>query len=131
MKRFPPGDRGLAVVAAGVSWSVGSDGSGFPTVGRTRRESGSSGYAEWRNAGELVVDGQRVRADAADEMEGQVHRRSTRSRSATKCASTATRQPDGIVLASEIDVRPNGTALFEATWRQGTDAARRPLGAQR
>ena len=32
-------------------------------------------YAEWKRDGDLVVDGQRVRASAQDEVEGQVRER--------------------------------------------------------
>jgi Zn-dependent protease with chaperone function len=80
------------------------------------------GYAEWKRDAELVVDGQVVSAGAKTKWKGKY----------TSVADVplgdevrvqGVRQPDGRILASAIDVRPNGTnALFEADVRSGTQA---------
>jgi Zn-dependent protease with chaperone function len=114
---FSAGDRGLAVFAAGAL-IVGLT-AGFPTVA-AQSSVRLDGYAEWRKPGIVVVDGQRVRADQHTKWEGAVATvdavplgHEVRVRGA--------RQADGAVLASEIDVRPNGMALFEGEVRSGTD----------
>jgi Zn-dependent protease with chaperone function len=70
-----------------------------------------SGYAEFRHGAALIVDGQRVRADA-----------STRVRNAVsfdeiglgaEVQVTGTRLSDGSVLAARVVAKPNGVALFE------------------
>lgn len=77
-------------------------------------------YAEWRRGGALVVDGQRVVTDDRTRWEG----------GASHIADIAlgdevrvrgTRRADGVVLARDIDVRPNGTALFEDDVTKGSD----------
>jgi Zn-dependent protease with chaperone function len=79
-----------------------------------------SSYAEWKQPGALIVDGQRVVASSATRWKGAFtsidavplgHEVRVKGR----------RQPGGDVLATEIDVRPNGTALFEPEVQQGTN----------
>ena len=112
-----PGDRGLALVAAGVL-IVGLT-AGLPTV-TAQTAIRLDGYAEWRKAGVLVVDGQRVRADERTKWKGPVTAISAVPLG-HEVRVKGDRQADGIVRAYEIDVRPNGTALFENEVRTGTD----------
>lgn len=111
------GDRGLQVMLAGIL-TVGLT-AGFPGVAANQTVK-LNGYAEWRKPGELVVDGQRVRADARTKWKGGV----------TSLAAVplghevrvqGPRQADGGVLGREIDVRPNGSALFESDVQNGTN----------
>ena len=100
---------------------VGLASPGSAGVGRATSRVKLDGYAEWQPARRA---GRRRPARArrpADEVEGQVHDHRRRAARATKCASTASAQPDGAVLAREIDVRPNGKALFETDVQKGTD----------
>ena len=82
-------------------------------------ELGSS-YAEWKQPGALVVDGQRVVANAATKWKGKFT-----SLDAIPLGHEVRvdglRQPGGDVLAREVDVRPNGSALFEPEVQQGTN----------
>jgi Zn-dependent protease with chaperone function len=82
-------------------------------------ELGSS-YAEWKQPGALVVDGQKVIANAATKWKGKFS-----SISAVPLGHEVrvkgVRQPAGEVLALEIDVRENGTALFEPEVQNGTN----------
>jgi Domain of unknown function (DUF5666)/Peptidase family M48 len=79
-----------------------------------------SSYAEWKEPGALVVDGQKVVADRTTKWKGKFS-----SIDAVplglEVRVDGVRQPDGSVLATEIDVRPNGTALFEPEVLQGTN----------
>jgi hypothetical protein len=85
-----------------------------PTV-----ELGSS-YAEWRVPGALIVDGQKVVVDAATKWKGKFS-----SLDAVPLGHEVRvkghRQPTGEIVAREIDVRPNGSALFEPEVQQGTN----------
>jgi Zn-dependent protease with chaperone function len=114
------GDRALAVVLGGVVVLGLLAGSGDVSAQKAAASSvklGSS-YAEWKLPGALILDGQKVVVDGSTKWKG-------------KCSSIAAvpigyevdgvRQPNGAVLASEIDVRPNGTALFESEVQQGTN----------
>jgi Zn-dependent protease with chaperone function len=112
------GDRGLILVLA-LAVGVGLA-AGFPTGEAEGTMTLGSSYAEWRRPGELIVDGQRVRAGVHTRWRG-----SYMSIEAIPLGHevrvTGTRQPDGAVLAGEIDVRENGTALFESDVQRGTD----------
>ena len=114
---FTHGDRGLAaflvvIVAVGLTAHV-------VTV-RAEETIKLDSYAEWRRAGELVVDGQRVRVDERTRWKGKFARAEDVPLG-FEVRVQGTRLPDGSIRAREIDVRPNGTALFEADVRQGTD----------
>ena len=82
-------------------------------------ELGSS-YAEWKPAGGLIVDGQRVVVDASTKWKGKFT-----SLDAVPLGHEVrvkgVRRPGGEVAASEVDVRANGTALFEPEMLQGTN----------
>ena len=117
MAKFTDGDRGvtallLVVIAIGVAAHVATL--------RAQQTIKLDSYAEWRRGGELVVDGQRVRATQQTKWKGKF----TRAEDVPlgfEVRVHGLRQPDGVILAREIDVRTNGTALFEADVRQGTD----------
>ena len=111
------GDRGLILVLA-LAIGVGLA-AGFPAVEAEGTITLGSSYAEWRRAGELIVDGQRVRAGARTKWSGSY----TSLESIPlghEVRVTGLRQTDGAILASDIDVRENGTALFETDVQQGT-----------
>ena len=82
-------------------------------------ELGSS-YAEWKQPGAIVVDGQKVVANASTTWKGKF-----KSLDAIPLGEEVrvkgVRQPSGEVLALEVDVRSNGTALFEPEVQQGTN----------
>jgi Zn-dependent protease with chaperone function len=114
---FSAGDRGLALVAAGAL-VIGLV-AGFPAVSADETVKLNS-YAEWRRAGELIVDGQRVRASHATKWKGHVASLDTVPLG-DEVRVVGLRQSDGAVLAREIDVRPNGSALFESDVHNGTN----------
>jgi Zn-dependent protease with chaperone function len=90
----------------------------FATV-RAQESLKLDSYAEWRRPGELVVDGQRVRADERTKWKGKF-KQIDDVPVGHEVRVHGSRQPDGSILAREIDVRPNGTALFEPEVQQGT-----------
>jgi len=117
MTTFSAGDRGLLMVLAGIL--VVGLAAGFPEVSADETVK-LDGYAEWRKPGELVVDGQRVRADHRTKWKGKYSRLDAIPLG-DEVRVEGTRQPDGSVFAREIDVRPNGSALFEGEIQKGTD----------
>jgi Zn-dependent protease with chaperone function len=82
------------------------------------------GYAEWREAGALIVDGQRLRLAPDGRFKGD---RSARDFDSIplgyEVKATGRRAADGAVLASDVTARPNGTALFERQVLRLTDEA--------
>ena len=114
---FTDGDRGLAaflVVILTVGLTVN-----FASVSAQETMRLSS-YAEWRRPGELIVDGQRIRADQRTKWKGKFTRIDDVPLG-FEVRVEGSRQADGAFLAREIDVRPNGAALFEAEVQQGTN----------
>ena len=114
---YTAGDRGLAIIATGVL--IVGLAAGYPPVS-AQESIKLDGYAEWRKPGVLVVDGQRLRADSRTKWKGDF--------SAIDAVPLGhevrvqgTRQNDGIVLARELDVRPNGQAMFESEVQNGTN----------
>ena len=118
MGNWSAGDRGLALMLAAVV-GVGLA-SGFPAMSADNTVTLGSSYAEWRRSGELIVDGQRVRASQRTQWHGGYS-----SIDAVPIGHevyvTGTRQPDGTVLATDVAVRENGEALFERGVKQGTN----------
>jgi Zn-dependent protease with chaperone function len=114
---IPSGDRALAIVALGAL--VVGLAAGFPAVSAQETVK-LNGYAEWRRPGELVVDGQRLRTSGTTKWKGPVASLDDVPLG-DEVRVEGARQADGAVLAREIDVRPNGTALFESEVQKGTD----------
>jgi Zn-dependent protease with chaperone function len=121
------GDRALLLLLAGivaVGLLAGTGPSTALRAGDVSAEDPSAirldSYAEWKQGDVLVVDGQRVTVDRDTKWKGKF----------TSIAGvpigyevrlTGVRQSNGTVLARDIDVRPNGNALFEAEVQAGTN----------
>jgi predicted Zn-dependent protease len=112
------GDRAL-VVLMGVVLVVGLA-AGQPVLS-AQQDVRLDSYAEWKHGGDLVVDGQRVRATPRTKWKGKYSSMADVPLG-DEVRVQGARQPDGIVLARVIDVRPNATnALFEADVLTGTN----------
>lgn len=79
------------------------------------------GYAEWRQGDLLVIDGQRVRVTAATRKKLKDARDVSSLPLGFEVEAEGVRGPDGVLIASRIDAKPNGTALFETDVRAATD----------
>jgi hypothetical protein len=83
-----------------------------------------NGYAEWRQGDLLVVDGQRVRLAAGGKFKGSGDAKSPSSIPlGYEVKATGTRSADGVLLARELESKPNGSAMFEKDVRSMTDDA--------
>jgi Zn-dependent protease with chaperone function len=72
------------------------------------------GYAEWREGGALIVDGQRVRMAPHGKFKGDKTARDFASVPlGHEVKVKGRRAPDGAVLAGELEAKANGMALFE------------------
>lgn len=115
MKSLPLMTLCVAALAIGL-WTSTAD--VWAQRSDTTVELGSS-YAEWKLPGALIVDGQKVVVDGTTKWKGKFT-----SLDAVPLGEEVrvkgVRQPGGEVLAREIDVRPNGTALFEPEVQQGS-----------
>ncbi len=117
------GDRALTALLGGivVIGFLGATGNvSAQQANKTAIVELGSSYAEWKQPGALVVDGQKVVANASTKWKGKFS-----SLDAVPLGHEVrvggVRQPTGEVLALEIDVRANGTALFEPEVQQGTN----------
>ncbi len=88
------------------------------TVGKTEK---LSGYAEWKRGDLIIVDGQRVRASRATKFKGKHAKSIDAIPYGYEVTAKGVRLADGVVQATEIEAKPNGTALFETDVRQATD----------
>ena len=79
------------------------------------------GYVEGREGGELIIDGQRVQFDSRVKLKGHGPGFAAIPLG-YEAKVKGVRQPDGSVLAQEIQAKPNGRALFEEDLRQSFDA---------
>lgn len=80
------------------------------------------GYAEFRRQGFLIVDGQRIAADARTVFKGKSVTSLDAIPLGYQVEVTGTRSADGVVHAAKVEARPNGTELFEKDVLQATDA---------
>ncbi|NQW03864.1 MAG: M48 family metalloprotease [Acidobacteria bacterium] len=78
-------------------------------------------YAEWRRDDTIIVDGQRVRTGAATTFEGERARQFSEIQLGDEVRLTGVRLGDGSVLATELEAKVNGSALFEGDVRAATD----------
>jgi Zn-dependent protease with chaperone function len=102
---------------------------GAPLSGAADVEAGAApekleGYAEWRRDGELIVGGQRLALARGGKFAGEAQARDFDSVPlGYEISATGRRRPDGALLATEVQARSNGTAMFEKEVRQATDKA--------
>jgi hypothetical protein len=95
-----------------------------PPALTAQREEKLDGYAEWRKADVLIVDGQRVRVSAGARFKGGGEARDFQSIPlGYEVKVKGARAADGTLLAQEVEARPNGDALFEGELRSAFDEA--------
>jgi Zn-dependent protease with chaperone function len=100
----------LATVALAVS----------PAQAQKAKEEKVDGYAEWRTGDVLVVEGQRVRLGPDVKLKGKVSDPKAVPLG-YEVKAKGVRQPDGSILARELEAKPNGSALFEKEVKKVTD----------
>lgn len=81
------------------------------------------GYAEFRRAPYLVVEGQRVTADASTRFKGRGVRALDEVALGSEVKVQGVRLPGGVVLASSVEVRENGFAFLEREVLAASDQA--------
>lgn len=78
-------------------------------------------YAEFRKGDTLVIDGQRLRWQPKAKFKGAGAAKDFNSVPlGYEAVARGTRQPDGVLLATELEVKPNGTQAFETDVRDAT-----------
>jgi len=84
----------------------------------------AKGYAEWRQGDALVVDGQRVRLAPGGKFKGKADARDFGSIPlGYEVEAKGARDAAGVLMARELEAKPNGGALFEKDVRSMTDQA--------
>lgn len=80
-----------------------------------------NGYAEWRKGDALIIDGQRVRWSPKGKFKGTRDAQNfTMVPLGYEASGKGTRQADGSILAVQMEVKPNGSALFEQDVKKAT-----------
>ncbi|GAB4242853.1 MAG: hypothetical protein Kow00109_18600 [Acidobacteriota bacterium] len=79
------------------------------------------GYAEYRKGDWLIVDGQRVEAHPRTRFKGKGIADLQNIPLGYEVKVRGTRQPDGVVLADEVEAKPNGVQMFEPQVLQATN----------
>ena len=82
------------------------------------------GYAEWRQGQTLVVDGQQIRLRSGGKFKGEGEADSFDAIPlGYEVKAEGSRGPRGVLLADEVEAKPNGRSLFEGEVREATDRA--------
>jgi Zn-dependent protease with chaperone function len=82
------------------------------------------GYAEWRLGSCLIADAQRVCPASGLKFKGEGDAKSFATIPlGYELKAKGKRQRDGSLLASSIEAKPNGSAMFEGTVKSATDQA--------
>ena len=82
-----------------------------------------NGYLEWRRDDHLIVEGQRLTWDARTKIRNKEFVSFDAVPLGSEVMARGVRLEDGTVLAREIQVKPNGTALYEREVREQSAAA--------
>jgi hypothetical protein len=94
-----------------------------PAAGQAQQEK-VDGYLEWRQGSELVVDGQRVRLASSGKFKGKGEAADLASVPlGYEIKAKGTRSADGVLVAVELEAKPNNSALFEKQVKSATDQA--------
>lgn len=91
------------------------------TGGQPLKKQKVAGYAEWRRADLLIVDGQRLRATTATKFKGKGITAIGAIPLGYEVEASGLRLPDGVIQLESIEAKPNGNAAFENDIRQTTD----------
>ncbi|HXV65323.1 MAG TPA: M48 family metalloprotease [Vicinamibacteria bacterium] len=98
----------------------------FASTAFAGSETKLDGYAEWRRDDTLIVEGQRVRVGPETRFSGEGAARSFQSIPlGYEVKVKGRRLADGSVLASQIEAKPNGVALFESQLQEAFDETER------
>jgi hypothetical protein len=88
------------------------------------KEEKAEGYAEWKQGDVLVVDGQRVKLAPGAKFKGKGEAKSFATIPlGYEVEAKGRREASGLVLATEVEAKPNGSAMFEKEVRSMTDDA--------
>jgi Zn-dependent protease with chaperone function len=88
------------------------------------KEEKADGYLEWRDGAILVADGQRIRLTAATKYKGKAEAKDPANIPlGYELKAKGLRDDLGVLVARELEAKPNGSAMFEGEVREATDAA--------
>ena len=88
------------------------------------KEDKVDGYLEWRLGDVLVADGQKIRATPTTKFKGKGDAKDLASiPMGYEVKAKGLRDDAGVLVARELEAKPNGSAMFEGDVRSATDAA--------
>jgi Zn-dependent protease with chaperone function len=79
-------------------------------------------YLEWNRDGILIVDGQRVQVTPSTKLKGKNVKTPADIPLGFEVKVKGVRNSAGVLVASELEAKPNGVAMFEAEVLQATNA---------
>ena len=120
--RFPAATR-AAIALAAIAFALVAI-AAPPAAAARSKDLRLDGYLEYRKAGALIIDAQRVRTDSKTRFKGSGKVKMIAAVPlGYEMQVKGTRQRDGTILAREIVARPNGRAFMEDEILQGTNQA--------
>jgi Zn-dependent protease with chaperone function len=88
------------------------------------KEEKVDGYLEWRQGDLLIADGQKVRFSPTTKFKGKGEAKDVASiPMGYELKAKGLREDGGVLLARELEAKPNGGALFESDVKTATDEA--------
>jgi len=102
------------LLAVAIPWAGAQD-------TRSAKPENFSGYAEWTRGRTLIVDGQRVVANPATKFKSKGFPTLESIPLGHEVGVKGIRLPDGALLATEVEAKPNGVGMFENDIRSATD----------
>ena len=93
----------------------------YPAAAVAPKEEKLDAYVEWRKGDLLIIDGQRVAWQSKAKFNGAGAAKDFASVPlGYEVVAKGTRQPDGVILATEFQVKPNGMQAFENDVKNAT-----------
>jgi Zn-dependent protease with chaperone function len=99
-------------------------GPGVHAAAPAPKEEKVDGYLEWRMDDVLIADGQKVRATPTTKFKGKGDAKDLTSIPlGYEIKAKGLRDEEGVLIARELEAKPNGSAMFEGDVKSATDAA--------
>jgi hypothetical protein len=107
-----------------MAFMLAASGASGPALAAEVKEEKADGYAEWRHGDLLVVDGQGVRLAPGAKLKVPKDVKDFASIPlGYEVKAKGSREAGGVLLAHEVEAKPNGIAMFEKEVKQMTDGA--------
>jgi hypothetical protein len=98
----------------------------------TPKEEKVDGYLEWRQGDVLIADGQKIRVATATKFKGKADAKNPAAIPlGYEVKAKGMRDDEGILVARELEAKPNGAAMFEGDVKARSSGRSRPAASWR